>query len=86
MAKKLLSFVIPAYNEEACVDQLHTALDTLSKQIAERYECVFILVENGSSDTTYAKLTALRARDPRLKIVKLARNFGADGGFTAGKS
>lgn len=84
MARKLLSFVIPAYNEEACVDILHTALDTLSKQIADKYDCEFILVENGSRDTTYEKLLAIRARDPRLKIVKLARNFMADGGITAG--
>ncbi len=84
MTKKLLSFVIPAYNEEECVDALHTALDKLSQQISERYECEFVIVENGSRDSTYAKLLALRARDGRLKIIKLARNFMADGGITAG--
>lgn len=84
MPKKLLSLVIPAYNEEDCVDQLHVALDRLSQQIAEKYDCEMVIVENGSHDATYEKLLALRAKDPRLKIVKLARNFGADGGITAG--
>lgn len=86
MSKKLLSFVIPAYNEEECVDALHAALDKLSQQIAHWYEAEFIIVENGSFDATYEKLQAIRARDPRVKIVKLSRNFMADGGITAGLS
>lgn len=84
MSKKLLSFVIPAYNEEECVDALHAALDKLAEEISARYDAEFIIVENGSHDATYGKLQALHARDPRVKIVKLARNFMADGGITAG--
>ena len=82
--KKLLSFVIPAYNEEGCVDLLHAALDKLAQQIADRYDCEFIIVENGSWDTTYEKLKSIRARDARVKILKLSRNFMTDGGITAG--
>ncbi|MDX2072919.1 MAG: glycosyltransferase family 2 protein [Alphaproteobacteria bacterium] len=81
---KRLSFVIPCYNEEACVDALYAALDKLSKEIAARYECEFILVENGSHDTTFKRLLARREADNRVKIVKLSRNFMADGGITAG--
>jgi dolichol-phosphate mannosyltransferase len=84
MRKKLISFVIPAYNEEDCVDALYTALDKFSREISARYECEFIIVENGSYDTTFDKLQALRARDERLKIIKLSRNFMTDGGITAG--
>jgi len=81
---KLLSFVIPAYNEEECIDLLHAALDKLASELAPKYECEFVIVENGSWDTTFQKLQALRAKDPRVKIVKLSRNFMADGGITAG--
>lgn len=84
MTRKMLSFVIPAYNEEECVDALHVALDKLAQQISGRYDCEFIIVENGSWDTTYEKLLAIRARDPRVKILKLSRNFMTDGGITAG--
>lgn len=84
MTRKLLSFVIPAYNEEECVDALHTALDQLFVQLAPRYDCEAIIVENGSHDRTYEKLLAIHARDPRMKIVKLSRNFLTDGGMTAG--
>jgi len=80
----LLSFVIPAYNEEDCIDLLHAALDKLSKELAPKYDCEFVIVENGSWDTTFQKLQSLRAKDPRVKIVKLSRNFMADGGITAG--
>jgi len=83
MTKKLISFVIPAYNEEDCVDQLHVALDELFAKLS-KYDCEAIIVENGSHDTTYQKLLAIHARDPRFKILKLARNFMTDGGMTAG--
>ncbi len=84
MTRKLISFVIPAYNEEACVDALYAALASLWDRISPRYDSELVIVENGSHDTTYEKLLVIRARDPRVKIVKLARNFGADGGITAG--
>jgi glycosyltransferase involved in cell wall biosynthesis len=83
MTRKLLSFVIPAYNEEECVDKLYDALASLFSQLAH-YDCEAIIVENGSVDSTYEKLLAIHQRDPRIKILKLARNFGTDGGMTAG--
>lgn len=83
MPQKLLSFIIPAYNEEDCVDQLYVALYDLFTKLPA-YDCEAIIVENGSRDTTYQKLRAIHARDPRFKIIKLARNFMTDGGMTAG--
>jgi glycosyltransferase involved in cell wall biosynthesis len=41
-------------------------------------------VENGSVDSTFEKLLAVREKDPRFKILRLARNFRMDGGLTAG--
>lgn len=82
--KKLLSFVIPAYNEEDCVELLHAELDKLAAQIAAKYDCEFVIVENGSWDSTFEKLKAIRARDARVKVLKLSRNFMTDGGVTAG--
>jgi len=84
LTQKLISFVIPAYNEEECVDALHTALARLFDSLAPKYNCEAIIVENGSHDTTYEKLLAIHQRDPRFCVVKLSRNFGADGGITAG--
>lgn len=82
-ASKLISVVIPAYNEEACVDELASRLERVFEALPN-YDFEVIVVENGSWDRTYELLLDIRRRDPRFKIVQLARNFGADGGFTAG--
>jgi polyisoprenyl-phosphate glycosyltransferase len=83
MKKKLLSFVIPAYNEEDCVDRLYEALVVLFGRLSA-YDCEAVIVENGSHDATYEKLLVIHAKDPRFKVLKLARNFMTDGGMTAG--
>ena len=80
---KLISVIVPAYNESACVDELARRLGAVFDGLsAYRWEA--IIVENGSLDDTYERLVAIRERDPRFKIVQLARNFRMDGGITAG--
>ncbi|MBD5633262.1 MAG: glycosyltransferase family 2 protein [Candidatus Eremiobacteraeota bacterium] len=81
---KLISVVTPAYNESECVDELSRRLGLVFDSLRDRYEFEVIVVENGSVDTTYEKLLAIHQRDPRFKIVRLSRNFGIEGAFTAG--
>jgi dolichol-phosphate mannosyltransferase len=81
--KKLISIVIPAYNEEECVDELAARLKTLFVTESQ-YDFEAIIVENGSIDSTWEKLQKIAAADPRFKILKLSRNFRMDGGLTAG--
>jgi dolichol-phosphate mannosyltransferase len=82
-SRQLVSVVIPAYNETDCVDELARRL-TLVMDAEPAYDFEIIVVENGSVDDTWDKLLAVHARDPRFKVVQLARNFGMDGGLTAG--
>jgi len=82
-AKRLISVVIPAFNEEACVDELSSRLIRLFS-IEQEYEFEVIVVENGSTDSTWHKLKEIAERDSRFKILKLSRNFRMDGGLTAG--
>lgn len=85
IVKKLISIVIPAYNETDCVDELAKRLKTVfDSEAAYTFECV--IVENGSTDDTFAKLVEISKLDKRFKILKLARNFRMDGGLTAGLS
>jgi glycosyltransferase involved in cell wall biosynthesis len=81
--KRLVSVVIPAFNEEDCVEELGERLaKTLNGEDAYRFEV--IIVENGSTDRTWELLVQLSEADNRFKVIQLSRNFGADGAITAG--
>jgi dolichol-phosphate mannosyltransferase len=83
--KKLISIVIPAYNEQDNVDELAKRLQgVFAENPAYAFEA--IIVENGSHDRTFEKLLAVHQQDERFKILQLARNFRMDGGITAGLS
>jgi len=79
----LISIVVPAYNEESCVEELARRLAQVFAGL-DAYEFEVILVENGSNDRTYDLLLDIHERDRRFNVVQLARNFGTDGGMTAG--
>ncbi len=79
-----ISIVIPAYNEEGCVDELARRLKDVFEGIGPRYDFEAIIVENGSVDTTFQRLEAIAAADDRFTIVQLSRNFLMEGGMIAG--
>jgi dolichol-phosphate mannosyltransferase len=83
LSKKLISIIIPAYNEEDCVDELFTRLKNIF-ETEPQYDFEVVIVENGSLDSTWAKLQNIAGQDSRFKILKLSRNFRMDGGLTAG--
>ena len=81
--RKLISIVIPAYNEEKVVSELCRQLQGVFAE-NPRYDFEAIIVENGSTDRTFEELLKVREADPRFRIVQLSRNFRMDGGMTAG--
>lgn len=81
--RKLISIVAPAYNEQDNIPELATQLRAVFAANPE-YDFEVVIVENGSRDATWERLLAECAADPRFKAVQLSRNFGADGGITAG--
>jgi dolichol-phosphate mannosyltransferase len=82
-SRKLVSIVIPLYNEEGNVDELARRLQAVFAENPD-HDFEVICVENGCEDGTLEKLVAVRETDPRFKILQLARNFRMDGGLTAG--
>lgn len=83
--KKLVSVIIPAYNETDCVDELARRLSAVFDS-EPKYDFECVIIENGSIDDTYEKLVKINQADSRFKILRLARNFRMDGGLTAGLS
>lgn len=80
---KTIDVIIPAYNEEDCIQELATRLGALF-DLEDTYNWRAIIVENGSRDRTWELLQKVAVDDPRISVVRLSRNFGMDGGLTAG--
>jgi len=80
---KTIDIVIPAWNEEDCIEELARRLTTLFDKESS-YNWRAIVVENGSTDRTWELLESEAEKEPRISIVKLSRNFHMDGGLTAG--
>lgn len=80
---RLLSLVIPCYNEEEVIEEtLRQLTQCCSELVALDVELLF--VDDGSRDRTREILRAHAAKDPRIKIVGFARNFGHQIAVTAG--
>jgi glycosyltransferase involved in cell wall biosynthesis len=77
-----LSLVIPMYNEEAVVPLLRNALEEFMSEISAETEV--ILVNDGSCDSTLARIAGWAAEDTRVKVVHFSRNFGHQSACTAG--
>ena len=78
----MLSIVIPAYNEEDNVRPLYDSVIGAAAALERDFEV--IVVDDGSSDATFDRLAALAADDPRLKVIKLRRNYGQTPALAAG--
>ena len=77
-----LSVVVPLYNEEPNVTELHRELTAALGAWGRPYELLFI--DDGSTDGTFPVLKELQAGDPRVRVVALRRNFGQTAAFAAG--
>lgn len=83
MRKKLLSIVIPVYNEEEVIPELIRRLISFMDNYS-KYNFEVIMVENGSTDASFLKLVKYAREDSRIKILQLSRNFTSDGGIAVG--
>ena len=78
-----LSIVIPCFNEEACLAELHQRVGAAARlAVGEDYELV--LVNDGSRDDSWPIMQRLASGDPRLVAINLSRNHGHQLALTAG--
>jgi dolichol-phosphate mannosyltransferase len=74
--RRLLSVVVPVFNEEANVEPFHSAVTEVMASLLDRYDYELIFTDNHSTDATFALLRRLAARDPRVRVLRFSRNFG----------
>jgi undecaprenyl-phosphate 4-deoxy-4-formamido-L-arabinose transferase len=79
---ELISIVIPVYNESANLAALWTRLEPVVSALGRKCEVIFI--DDGSRDDSLDILQDLAARDARVRVVELARNFGQHSALLAG--
>jgi glycosyltransferase involved in cell wall biosynthesis len=77
----MISIIIPVYNEEENISPLYNRLNAALENIGE-YEIIF--VDDGSTDSTFKKLSECANLDSRVKIAKFRRNFGQSAAISYG--
>jgi glycosyltransferase involved in cell wall biosynthesis len=70
-----VGIVLPCYNEEGNVDELYERLTKVFEGLP-KYTVELLFIDNASTDGTVAKVKGLIKRDPRVKLIVNARNFG----------
>jgi dolichol-phosphate mannosyltransferase len=81
----LLSIVVPVYHNAASLPDLLARLAALaSRHAGDTFE--FVCVDDGSRDDSFEVLRRLQKDEPRLRVVKLSRNFGSNAALLAGLS
>jgi glycosyltransferase involved in cell wall biosynthesis len=78
----MYTVIIPIYNEELILPELRTRLMAAAAGLDEPFEV--ILIDDGSHDGSYALMTEMHAKDPRIKVIRLSRNFGHQIAISAG--
>ncbi|WP_375783113.1 glycosyltransferase family 2 protein [Bradyrhizobium sp. Pha-3] len=73
--RRLISLVMPVYNEEANVDRAYAALTAIFKDLPQ-YDLEFVFTDNHSEDRTFEHLAALAKTDSRVKVIRFTRNYG----------
>lgn len=74
--RKLISFAVPVFNEEANVRRLYDTVQGVMAPLADRYRWEYVFTDNHSSDRTFELLTELAASDPNVRVLRFSRNFG----------
>jgi glycosyltransferase involved in cell wall biosynthesis len=78
----MISIVIPIHNEEPSILPLYDRLTAVMEGLSQPYELIF--VDDASTDRSFDLLANLVETDPRLKVIRLRRNFGQTAALSAG--
>jgi dolichol-phosphate mannosyltransferase len=82
MSDKLISIIIPAYNEEGNIEEVHRRVTAVMESLPHRWEA--IIIDNHSTDGTQAVSEAICERDERWRYIRFSKNFTAEISLAAG--
>jgi len=74
MVKKLISVIVPVYNETLNIDELYERI--LGNFLSGTYDYEIIYVDNCSTDDTVYKIKQLTKKDRNVRCIRMSRNFG----------
>lgn len=81
-ARPLHSVVVPVFNEAGGIGAFHERCASALTAIGDRHEIIY--VDDGSKDTSWAQLLAIRENDSNVRLIRLSRNFGHQIAVSAG--
>ncbi|MBO4695882.1 MAG: glycosyltransferase family 2 protein [Lachnospiraceae bacterium] len=84
MGEKILSIVVPCYNEEAVLTAFYEEIRKTAEVISDRVSCELLFIDDGSGDATLSIIRSLAESDERIKYVSFSRNFGKEAAIYAG--
>ena len=79
----MITFIVPCYNEQ---DNVAAFYDAFTEAFGDgaSLDWHLVMVDDGSADATYAELSRLAERDPRVTVISFSRNFGKEAAIYAG--
>lgn len=81
---KLISIIIPAYNEEKNIPFLYAELQKVIRSCEDRYAFEIIFVNDGSKDGSLGEIEKIADSDQNVRYIDFSRNFGKEIATTAG--
>lgn len=81
---KLISIIVPVYNEEKNIPLLISALNGVFDSLQNQYDREYLFINDGSSDDSFSILADHASQDRRIKVVDFARNFTHQKAIEAG--
>ncbi|QCE34442.1 glycosyltransferase family 2 protein [Acetobacteraceae bacterium] len=80
-AKKVVTLIVPVFNEEESIQSFCKAVATLS---LEHYEFDILFIDDGSQDRTVDVIKSLQKTNPHIHLISFIRNFGKEAALFAG--
>ena len=82
---KLISIIIPCYNEEKNIFPVYDAIvKKWNENLINNYNLEFVFVDDGSQDNTVEEIKKIAKKDNRIKLIEFSRNFGKEAATSAG--